>query len=643
MVVENKILGMMPNSMLVAKLKQVQTSLDLHFPIFQKQTQDALNLVRDGSNTGARVIISRGMTASFLRNALDIPVVEIEYDFFQFAHALRNAFEVSDCVAIVGFIEAYRLAERAVEFVRQPGQTVHVSILPDAIFVEQELLRLARQGVSTFIGGNTVVLNARKLGFQGVYIEPDTKSIEAAIIKAQYELRIHMDSEEKFRMIESIINHAANGIFAVDGSGRISVANPQACKYLKVADGQAAARSIKELLPQSGLLDAIMNGQPAVEEFISIGGSELVMDSAPIMVDSEIRGAVVTVQEADQIQDLGHKIRKKLLHRGHTAQKTFADIIGGSAAMQSCIQTAQSYARVDSTILILGKTGTGKEVFAQSIHNASRRALKPFVAVNCAALPSSLLESELFGYTKGAFTGARTEGKTGIFELAHTGTIFLDEISEIPMDVQARLLRVVQEKEITRIGDDKVIPVDVRILAATNRDLAREVRENRFREDLYYRLTVLELRLPELALRREDIPDLVRHFVKASCAAAAVPVVTISREAIDILMGLPMPGNVRQLGNIVEKTLVISGFKVFDCHGVYQAIGQPDAACVEAAPDTSHQTASTIADMETAMILRALTECHGSRAAAAKRLGLSPTTLWRRLRQIAWRSPGIDP
>jgi transcriptional regulator with PAS, ATPase and Fis domain len=143
-------------------------------------------------------------------------------------------------------------------------------------------------------------------------------------------------------------------------------------------------------------------------------------------------GAVATVQEVGQIQDLDRKIRKKMLHKGHTAQKTFADIIGSSAVMRECKKVAQNFARVDSTILILGKTGTGKEVFAQSIHNASRRAANPFVAVNCAALPSSLLESELFGYTKGAFTGARNEGKAGIFELAHTGTIFLDEISEIP-------------------------------------------------------------------------------------------------------------------------------------------------------------------------------------------------------------------
>lgn len=644
--IENKIMAILPNTRLVDQVRQVQLRTGFEFPVFHKQVVEALELARESIRKGTKVIISRGLTATFLRNYLDVPVVEIEYDFFQFAYALRNALTLSRNVAIVGFIEAYRLAERAIEFVMEGGDHVQVSILPDDSHVERTVRKLGEEGVRVFIGGNAVVTKALELGYRGVFVEPDERLIEAAIAKAVYELRIYLDREEKFEMIQAIINCASNGIFAVDSQGSISVANPLARKYLQIPESDNSEKFIRELIPQSRLLGAITTGEAVADDFIAIGNVELVMNSAPVIVDGEIRGAVATVQEVGQIQDLDHKIRKKMLHKGHIAQKTFADIIGESAAMKECRKAAQNFAKVDSTVLILGKTGTGKEVFAQSIHNASKRASKPFVAVNCAALPSSLLESELFGYTKGAFTGARTEGKAGIFELAHTGTIFLDEISEVPPDVQARLLRVVQEKEITRIGDDKVIPVDVRILAATNRDLAKEVREKRFREDLYYRLSVLELYLPQLSDRREDIPALVRHFVKTICANASMPPVPVTAEALEILMDMPMNGNVRQLCNIVEKALVISNFDAFDGECLRKAVHVRDSIRDVAldgaqepllAPRSARPKpggGSTISAMEREMILRAVEECQGNRLSVARRLGISPTTLWRRMKEM---------
>jgi transcriptional regulator with PAS, ATPase and Fis domain len=537
---------------------------------------------------------------------------------------------------VIGFIDAYRLAELAVGYVRSEGQDIRVRILETSAQIEDTVRDFGEEGFRVFVGGNTVVRNARALGYEGVYVEPNEKVIQAAIEKAQYELRLYLDREEKFKTIQAIVNCAANGIFAVDGSGAVTVANPMAMKHLSAARPEAAyPASIKDILPGSKLLETIKSGQPMNEDFVTIGGTELVMSSAPVIVDGQIRGAVATIQEIGQIQDLDHKIRKKKLHKGHIALKTFSDIIGESETMKTCKRTALHFAAVDGTVLILGKTGTGKEVFAQSIHNASRRAQNPFVAVNCAALPSSLLESELFGYAKGAFTGARIEGKAGIFELAHTGTIFLDEISEIPPEVQARLLRVVQEREITRIGDDKVIPVDVRIIAS-NRDLLREVREHRFREDLYYRLSVLELDLPPLSRRREDIPDLARHFVSSACLGAGRPPVEAEAEAIEILKTLPLAGNVRELANIVEKTLVMANFKAFDLAAVRQAITMrtPDAWDGAEASQIEAVPCGRLAEAEKAMILQALDACAGNRAAAAQRLGISPTTLWRRLKSL---------
>lgn len=223
---------------------------------------------------------------------------------------------------------------------------------------------------------------------------------------------------------------------------------------------------------------------------------------------------MVAFQDVTRIQEMEGKFYRKIHLRGHVAKYTFDDILFQSSEIKRTIETAQRYSEVDSNILIIGETGTGKEIFAQSIHNHSNRKNNPFVAINCAALPENLLESELFGYAEGAFTGAMKGGKQGFFELAHRGTIFLDEIGEISPKMQSRSLRVLQEREIMRIGDDKVIPVDVRILSATNKDLMQMVKSNDFREDLYYRLSVLDLVLPPLRERREDIPLLVNAFIQ---------------------------------------------------------------------------------------------------------------------------------
>lgn len=649
---EAKIVAILPNNHLTQGVAAAQNRMGIEFPIHHRQVHEALVLARETIRNGVKVIISRGLTAEYLRKNLDIPVVEIEYDFFQFAEAMRRALSLSKNVAVIGLIDVYHLADRAVDYVKREGERIQVRILESPADIEDCIRDLAELGFAAFIGGNTVVRTARALGHEGVYVEPDEKVIETAIEKACYELRIYLEREEKFEMTQAIINCATNGIFAVDGNGAVTLANPLARKHIQGDRPPGYPLLVRDIMPGSKLLDTIRTGEPASEDFITLGGTELVMNAASVVVDGEIRGAVATIQEIGQIQDLDHKIRKKLLHKGHIAQKHFSDIIGRSPAMRAAIDAATSFAAVDSTILILGKTGTGKEVFAQSIHNASRRAAQPFVAVNCAALPSSLLESELFGYAKGAFTGARTEGKAGIFELAHSGTIFLDEISEIPPEVQARLLRVVQEKEITRIGDDKVIPVDVRILAASNRNLLEEVAAHRFREDLYYRLAVLELRLPALVERRDDIPDLVRHFVRSTCLSAGRTPIEVQNDALALLQTLPLPGNVRELCNIVEKTLVMSNFGRFDRAGLENAIfhhlnaNHSHNASVDLttpvrarpergnAPDADPSPGASLAEMERSMILRTLEACDGNRNATARRLGISPTTLWRRLKDL---------
>jgi len=320
--------------------------------------------------------------------------------------------------------------------------------------------------------------------------------------------------------------------------------------------------------------------------------------------------------------------------KGHVAKKGIDDIIGSSKSIAEAKGKAMDYAFVDSTVMILGETGTGKELFAQSIHNASRRKNKPFVAINCAALPKSIIESELFGYVKGAFTGASSEGKAGMFEMAHGGTIFLDEISEMPIDVQGRLLRVIQEKEIVRLGDDKVIPVDVRIITASNRDLKQEVDRGNFRADLYYRLSVLILHLPALRDRREDIPLLARHFVKKFSAKYGKYIYDIRSDAIEYLLQFDYPGNIRQLSNIIERSVIISRREYIDIQTIREAL-EEEQLTVLRVHNGSKQTEykKTVDAKERERILDAMARCNGNKSQAAQMLGIGRSTLYRKLRK----------
>ena len=266
---------------------------------------------------------------------------------------------------------------------------------------------------------------------------------------------------------------------------------------------------------------------------------------------------MATLQDVKSVQSSERKIRIGLHEKGLIAKYCFADILGTSPSLTSAVEIARSYASARATVLITGETGTGKELFAQSIHAASPRQAGPFVVVNCATLDKNLLESELFGYVEGAFTGALKGGKAGLFELAHTGTLFLDEIGEIPLDLQAKLLRVLQEREIRRLGSGTVVPVDVRIVAATNRDLAQEVAQGSFRADLYYRLNILSVHIPPLRQRNGDVPILADAFFRTFAGEQYGALQSRVAQVMGRLEGYSWPGNIRELQNFVERVSVL--------------------------------------------------------------------------------------
>ncbi|MCK8828269.1 sigma 54-interacting transcriptional regulator [Natroniella acetigena] len=356
------------------------------------------------------------------------------------------------------------------------------------------------------------------------------------------------DAKRANKKLDAVLNHVHDGIVYINEREEIEVFNRRAEEIFEVKAEEMLTQKIGDKIDNTNLDQVLRNDFKEINAVQNAGSKKIVTTRVPVKQDQEIIGALATFKDVTEVKKLEEDLRRKLKNKGHVAKYSFGNIIGDSQEVKQVIEKAKKLARSKSTVLIQGESGTGKELFAGAIHTHSQRSNKPFVAINCAALPENLLESELFGYEEGAFTGAKKGGKPGVFEQAHTGTIFLDEIGDIPLNIQARLLRVLQEKEVMRIGATQVIPIDIRVLAATNKDLEELVYTGDFREDLYYRLNVLSLRIPPLRMRREDIPLLIDYFLEKFSREDLI----LTKEAISRLYNYDWKGNIRELENCVE-------------------------------------------------------------------------------------------
>ncbi|MFZ5826129.1 MAG: sigma-54 interaction domain-containing protein, partial [Bacillota bacterium] len=432
----------------------------------------------------------------------------------------------------------------------------------------------------------------------------------------------------------AVLDLTSDGILATDSGGAVLIVNRAAERLLGVNARDIIGRRREELAEHPVLGALLGETSETRAELVKAGGLNLVVSRLP----QGEQNLVVTFQAASQIQILEEKIRKQLHTKGLVARFSFDDLIGKNPVYHRALERAGQFAATDLTVMLTGESGTGKELFAHAIHRASRRAKGPFVAVNCAALPENLLESELFGYEEGAFTGARKGGKMGLFELAHGGTIFLDEIGELSVTLQARLLRVLQGREVMRVGGDRLIPVDVRVVAATNRNLQEAVQEGRFRQDLYYRLNVLNLRLPSLRERLDDVPLLASYFLEAYSEAAGVRF-SLPESALRLLSEHDWPGNVRELENFVQKFAVLSlhhpnpGALVRELLDEVRFGRESTASEGLIKGNTITIEIGTMEEMEQ-QILQQMDRRGGlDRAQLARFLGISRTTLWKKLKE----------
>jgi transcriptional regulator with PAS, ATPase and Fis domain len=473
---------------------------------------------------------------------------------------------------------------------------------------------------------------------EGKYIGTVTR--EAAIRKLK---ESSFSDRQNAEILDIIFETAYEGIAVVDEESRIIKMNKAYRNFLGIPEDEVVeGRPVTEVIENTRLHVTVETGSPERGKTQMIQGQKMIVHRIPIWRGDKVAGAIgmlifegvselyhILENAGRPLPSLTHAPDVPLPTAEEQRQVTFEKMIGTSSALQQAKSRARKAARTKATVMITGESGTGKEVFAQAIRSMSPRADEPFVSINCAAIPEQLLEAELFGYEEGAFTGARKGGQEGKFEAAHKGTIFLDEIGDMPLHMQTKILRVLEEEAVVRVGGHKVIPLDVRVITATNQNVLEKVAEGAFRKDLYYRLNVIHLELPRLKDRKEDIPSLIEYYVPLLAEKHQLPEKTFEKEAVTALRNYSWPGNVRELVNLLEQMLTLTD---------NQTIRFKDLPSVITGTIASDSDNSFLQQergkSEKEIIEQALLEAANNKTSAAKKLGIHRTTLYKKMKEL---------
>ncbi|NGQ93587.1 sigma 54-interacting transcriptional regulator [Brevibacillus sp. SYP-B805] len=470
------------------------------------------------------------------------------------------------------------------------------------------------------------------------------------------EMAAELEMAKKWqKLLDTTIEHAYDGLVMVNEKGEITFLNQPMAELFSVQKEHAIGKPVTQIFPQLDLMRTLETGVAELSDVLECNGIRYLVQSIPVIQDGVIIGAIgkILFRRLSEVRDVLRRLdvlenqvayyREQVKH-AHAARFTFDQIITADPVMEKIKRTAYKAAKGRSTILLRGESGTGKELFAHAIHNASARKDGPFITVNCAAIPEKLLESEFFGYEPGAFTGAEKRGKIGKFDLANGGTLFLDEIGDMSPNLQAKLLRVLQEREFYRVGGTERIHIDVRIIAATHRSLEQMVERGEFREDLFYRLNVISFEIPPLQQRRCDILPLARMYIKELNQQIGTSITGIDPAAEEILLKYHWPGNVRELRNVMERAMTFAEYGKIQPSDLPDHIrqtvqegktgtgkGAREKGNVGRTDESTYQLGQVLEAAEREMILQALHASGGNKSRAAKLLGLSRSVLYEKL------------
>lgn len=640
-------IGIVSIGMLSQELTQAVNGLSLDADFIFSETLMTEGMRLPHALEDADVLISSGYNSKLLKEVTDKPIVNIEPSLYDILSAYSEAitYEKAHPVIVFPIKEYTDLTERIRNLLAVP---IVIDVYHDVMELPRLLQKHWDKGCRCIIGSGLVCNEAQLIGMHTVFLYP-RESLQSYIQMAYDSAAALRAKSQENKLLDLALNNARNAILFTDEHGTILICNQNAQQlFLDKIHNHLTRHSISELLDATLVRQLYQDHIPVRNVILNLTNGQYILSGFPVYLRKNVTNVMLTLDNVEWIQKKELHIRQAMNEKGFTAKHHFSDMVSRNEEFNGLVQSAKRFARHEDNVLIFGSTGTGKEVLAQSIHNHSSRAQNPFVAVNCSSITESLLESELFGYDEGAFTGAKKGGKLGYFEMAHTGTIFLDEISELSLPMQSKLLRAIQERQIIRVGGNRVIHFDARIIAASNRDLWKMACEHKFREDLYYRLAVLELNLPALKDRREDIYPLFLKFMLRLNPELNIRFQAHERQVDALLCRYSWPGNIRELENFCHMIAVTvsaadSTEAVLDalCQETNRRIARTGSA--QTAAPAPRAVPPDRLPTERERICRALAQAEGNCTRAAVLLGISRTTLWRKMKAMGIPADGGTP
>ncbi len=624
-----KIAFIAPYEDLARLVNSVSVEMGIKVDVFPGVFKGGAGTAKELEKQNYDIVISRGATYYNISSEVNIPVINCDITSFDILYALYEAVKFSKKIGLI-------IHQQNSFNVKLISDVFGIDLLYMNSYknIEESKLMIEKaynKGYEVIIGGISTKSYAEHLGLKGILIKTSPETVRQVIKNAVEVITLSRKQMIQAERLNQILNFSYEGIIVTDSEGIVTFFNPAAEKIMRIKANDIIGNKADKFIPTTGLIEVVKTGEAQFSAVQKVKNNTIITNRIPIKIKGTVQGAVATFQDISKIQDYEIKIRSEIYKKGLLAKYTLENYIGSSNKIKTLISKAKMYAKSDSTVLITGESGTGKEILAQGIHNASLRKDYPFVAVNCSAIPENLLESELFGYDEGAFTGAKKGGKMGKFELAHKGTIFLDEIGSMPMNLQSGLLRVLQERQVWRVGSNKVIQIDVRIIAATNNDLFRAVEKGNFRSDLYYRLNVLKLDTIPLRERKDDIEILFDYFLNSFCSED----VNINQTLKNELKKYYWPGNVRELENFVERIVLLHKYippkEIFK--DFIEDINNANVNMIED-NDSLIIKRGTLNEMEQDIITKLYSECNENSTQLSERLNISRTTLWKKLKKI---------
>lgn len=614
----SKIFLLAPTQEIYDQAKELKKSSYPAIEIYQGLIQDAVTKANQKFHKSDLIFISRGRTSEALRNSFPtntvIDIAITPYDIFR---ALIQAKKQGTKIALLVFSEMLGIFE---EFQTLLEIDLSVFYLESEGDPAQKIDQLIASGFEVVIGGETTRKAASGKPITFLQIETGEEAIRQSIDYALQIENIRSFEQTKTRLLETLSQHTTDSLILVDPSLKITLCNPNFYQQISLPESELLGKSIDQIWPELKLSSSLKKKKNSYNEITQFQGIDVLCNKIFIWNKKSLIGLVISFQEVAKIQRMESKLRRSLHTVENQVEQTFADVLGSSPLIRQTVQTAKKLALSDSPIIITGETGVGKKLFAQSIHHYSKRSAAPFLQIKCSSLNGDNFSKELLGHVG----TSSLSGKAGAFEISHKGTLFLEEISELDWHTQGKLLLILQKKHISRLGSDKSLPIDVRLIVSSTKDINYQIKQGLFRADLFYHLNVLHLHVPSLKSRREDISCIAKAMLEKS--SHITHSLAFEDETLWALQKHHWHGNVKELSNIIERLAITTPHEIITYKHFAEAIHQDATSPTPIIREMIQQD-------QIELLRNAIKETKGNYGIAAKKLGINRSTLWRRMKK----------